>query len=185
MQQHKNRTDRGLRPAQLSLLACMLSAGLLLGCEDDEDNDGTSGGPDFVTQVVIEDGAGEARETLDRGEDVTVVAEVRNRSDREQTLEFRDGRTSDFVVLDAAGNEARLWSEGRSFTQALEEKSFDAGQTRRFEMDWEGLEDGDGEPLPTGDYEIQAWLPADGARDGTDDLSPGPLRSTLKPFRIE
>lgn len=168
----------------ISVFALILGTGFLIACEDDNNN-GDSVAPDFVTEVLIEDGSGDAGEAFSRGEDVTVVARVRNRSDESQTLEFRDGRTADFIVLDAEGNEVRLWSGDRSFTQALQEESFEAGETRRFEMEWEGLEDDDGDSLAAGDYEIQAWLPAEDERDGTDDLSPGPLRSTLQPFTVE
>ncbi len=173
------RSFAGLYPA-LMIIVLVLS-----GCiEDAGENNGNST-PAFVTEVHMETAGGERQEQFNAGEDVVVVAEVRNRRDSEQILEFATERVSDFVVLDDTDQVRRLWSDDRAFAEVLTEEAFAPGETRRFEMTWQGLDDASGVSLEPGEYEIQAWLPADDARDGVDELSPEELRSVLVRFEIE
>ena len=160
-----------------------LLTGLLLtmgGCNDD-DSPGSS--LDFVSEVEIQDVNGQAIDAAGRGSDVDVVLSIRNRSDAETTLEFDSTRRSDFLVLNAAGEVVRIWSSQRSFSPTVTTEDFDAGERKTFEMEWSDLSGDNGDPLPAGEYEVQAWAATE-EEDGIDNLSPGPLRSTLKTFEI-
>ncbi|MDQ2069685.1 BsuPI-related putative proteinase inhibitor [Natronospira bacteriovora] len=165
------------RTGWVLVLVCALIA--LTACNSDDAVDA----PDFVTELRLETADGTPTDRFDEGDDAVVVLLVRNRSWTDQTLTFNNARTNDFVVLDASGNAVRVWSTTRLFAAAMTEVTIAANSTRRFEMDWPGLDDDNRSPLPEGEYEIQGWLPTLG-EDGIDDLSPGPLRSTLVPFTI-
>lgn len=54
-----------------------------------------------------------------RGE-VRFAIEVANDSRKNVELDFPDGRTHDFIVLDEAGREVWRWSTGRMFTQGMQ-----------------------------------------------------------------
>lgn len=164
-------------------LPLLLMLGLLIplsGCNSDDD---LSSAPDFVTELTLEQADGGQTDSFPQGADAVVVLHVRNRSSEDQTLEFADSRVNDFVVLDAQGNAVRLWSDPHDFAQVITEITIAAGATERFEMDWNGLRDDQGEALPPGHYEIQGWLPTED-EDGIDELEPSPLRSTLVAFEI-
>lgn len=47
---------------------------------------------------------------------------VHNGTRRSVELDFPDGQTHDFVVLDSVGREVWRWSEGRMFTQAMQNR---------------------------------------------------------------
>ncbi len=164
----------------LSLLLVLGLVATLAACNSDDDLRST---PDFVTELTLEDAGGGQTHSFEQGADALVVLHVRNRSNEDQTLEFADSRVNDFLVLDSQGNAVRLWSGPYDFAQVITEITIAAGETERFEMDWNGLRDDQGETLPPGRYEIQGWLPTEG-EDGIDDLEPSPLRSTLVPFNI-
>lgn len=48
-------------------------------------------------------------------------------------LTFPSGQEYDFVVHDSAGREVYRWARGRMFTQSLQNKVLDGGETKRFE----------------------------------------------------
>jgi len=53
---------------------------------------------------------------------VRLTLNVRNNTSRMVELRFPSGKTHDFVVLDESGKEVWRWSDGRMFTQALQNK---------------------------------------------------------------
>jgi len=48
-------------------------------------------------------------------------------------LTFPSGQEYDFTVRDSAGREVYRWGKGRMFTQSLQNKVLDGGETKRFE----------------------------------------------------
>lgn len=66
-------------------------------------------------------------------------------------LEFPSGQEYDFVVVDSAGHEVYRWANGRLFTQALQNRLLDGGETMRFEERAE-------KSLPSGKYVAVATL---------------------------
>jgi hypothetical protein len=62
---------------------------------------------------------------------------VTNNAEKRMELTFPSGQTHDIVVLDAAGREVWRWSEGRMFTQALQNRILDANETVSYAAAWE------------------------------------------------
>lgn len=48
-------------------------------------------------------------------------------------LTFPSGQQYDFIVHDSVGREVYRWGKGRMFTQSLQNKVLDGGETQRFE----------------------------------------------------
>jgi intracellular proteinase inhibitor BsuPI len=55
--------------------------------------------------------------------------DVTNPSKKDVELTFPDGQTHEFVVLDGVGRELYRWGEGRMFTQSVQNKTIDGGET--------------------------------------------------------
>lgn len=62
--------------------------------------------------------------------------DVTNSSSRKVELLFNDGRTHDIVVIDSLGREVWRWSEGRMFTQTVQNKVLRADDTISFAESW-------------------------------------------------
>ena len=73
--------------------------------------------PSFTVQVE--------RNTLRFGLDVSNV------SKKSVELTFPDGQTHDFAVLDSAGREVYRWSATRMFTQSVQNRTIEGGETLR------------------------------------------------------
>lgn len=75
--------------------------------------------------------------------DVQVDGEVRfafavvNASKKKLEVNFADGRTHDVVVLDSLGREVWRWSEGRLFTQAMQNRVLRTSDALRYEEEWD------------------------------------------------
>lgn len=67
---------------------------------------------------------------------VRFAIEVANSSRRGVELNFPDGRTHDFVVLNEAGTEVWRWSSGRMFTQAMQNRLLDAHDSVVYDERW-------------------------------------------------
>jgi hypothetical protein len=67
---------------------------------------------------------------------VRFAIEVANDSRKRVELSFPDGRTHDFVVLDAGGREVWRWSAGRLFTQAMQNRLLDAHDSVVYDERW-------------------------------------------------
>lgn len=84
-------------------------------------------------------------------EAVTVTLTVTNRGDTPQTLTFPTGQIGDITVV--AGEEVVWrWSEGRLFTQAIQEQSLDPGESLSMTATWS-------EP-GSGSYRVRATVEA-------------------------
>lgn len=69
-------------------------------------------------------------------EGVRFALHVTNRAPKSVELTFPDGQSHDIVVLDAAEREVWRWSEGRMFTQALQNRVLEESETASFEGAW-------------------------------------------------
>ena len=69
-------------------------------------------------------------------ESVELSLHVTNVADHAVEIDFPNGQTHDFVVLDSAGNELWRWSHGRMFTQALQNKLLGSTETVTYEERW-------------------------------------------------
>jgi len=54
---------------------------------------------------------------------------VTNPTKKDVELTFPDGQTHDFVVLDSVGREVYRWGAGRMFTQSVQNRTIDGGET--------------------------------------------------------
>lgn len=64
-----------------------------------------------------------------QGSTVRFTLDVTNDGSKDVELLFPDGQTYDFAVLDASGHEVYRWGKGRMFTQSVQTKSLDGGET--------------------------------------------------------
>lgn len=69
---------------------------------------------------------------------VALSIHVTNLSDHAVELDFPSGQTHDFVVVDSLGREVWRWSDGRMFTQALQNKLLDSRETVTYAEHWDG-----------------------------------------------
>ena len=60
---------------------------------------------------------------------VRFAFDVTNDGKKNVELTFPDGKTHDFAILDADGREVYRWAKGRMFTQSMQTKSLDDGET--------------------------------------------------------
>lgn len=67
---------------------------------------------------------------------VRLTLAVTNVGAKKVELTFPSGKAYDFVVLDSLGREVWHWSAGRLFTQAVQQKLLDRGESMRVEEDW-------------------------------------------------
>ncbi len=71
---------------------------------------------------------------LDR--EVNFAFHVTNNAERRLELTFPSGQTYDIVVQDVVGREVWRWSEGRLFTQALQNHILESNETLSYEAAW-------------------------------------------------
>jgi hypothetical protein len=77
--------------------------------------------------------------------------DVTNVGKKNVELTFPDGQTHDFAVLDSTGREVYRWADGRMFTQSVQNRTIDTGETLRIAEQ--------GTPaLPAGSYVAVATL---------------------------
>ena len=85
------------------------------------------------------------------GNTLRFTLEVTNVGKKNVEIAFPDGQTHDFAVLDSTGREVYRWGEGRMFTQSLQNRTIDSGETLRISEH--------GTPsLPQGSYVAVATL---------------------------
>lgn len=61
---------------------------------------------------------------------------VTNNEPRKIELLFPSGQTHDFVVIDSVGREVWRWSEGRMFTQVVQNKVLDSRASLTWDATW-------------------------------------------------
>ena len=64
--------------------------------------------------------------------------DVKNNTKRMVELRFPNGMTHDFVVYDDTGKEVWRWSNGRMFTQAMQNKLVKSNDSAVFADEWSG-----------------------------------------------
>lgn len=71
------------------------------------------------------------------GDQVSFTLQLTNSSSKRQEIDFPSGQTHDFAVQDSTGRTIWRWSDGRMFTQALQTKPLDAGETMSYDEKWD------------------------------------------------
>lgn len=91
---------------------------------------------DSASSDAAHDGAVAATLEVRVGREVEFVLHVTNATEKRLELNFPSGQTHDVIVLDAAGREVWRWSEGRLFTQALQNRLLSSGETATYQQRW-------------------------------------------------
>ena len=73
-------------------------------------------------------------------DDVRFAFHVTNNATKRLELTFPSGLTHDLVVLDEGGREVWRWSEGRLFTQTLQNRVLDTNETVSYSAEWSPAE---------------------------------------------
>ena len=60
---------------------------------------------------------------------IRFALDIANPTKKDVELTFPDGQTHDFVVRDSVGREVYRWGEGRMFTQSVQNRTIDGGET--------------------------------------------------------
>lgn len=122
--------------------ALLCLAALALACGPRSGSDVTSSAPSAGTAprnaAVRSPTASPLTPSLDIAVDdgVRFAFRVVNEGKKKLELRFRDGRTHDVVVLDSLGREVWRWSEGRFFTQAMQNRVLRTSDSLRYEESW-------------------------------------------------
>ena len=77
--------------------------------------------------------------------------DLTNATKKNVELEFPSGQEYDFTVMDSTGREVYRWGKERMFTQSLQNRLLDGGETMRFEATAK-------QELPNGSYVAVATL---------------------------
>lgn len=75
--------------------------------------------------------------SVDVTDELRFELSVANNTKKMIELRFPNGQTHEFVVIDAGGNEVWRWSEGRMFTQSLQNKLVKARDTAVYASSWD------------------------------------------------
>lgn len=82
---------------------------------------------------------------------VRFALRITNNTPSKLELLFPSGQTHDFAVFDSAGKEVWRWSEGRMFTQVLQNRILESSGTLAIDANWRGT-------VPPGRYVAIASL---------------------------
>jgi hypothetical protein len=74
--------------------------------------------------------------------EVRFAIAVRNGTRKSVEINFPDGRTHDFVVIDSAGREIWRWSQGRLFTQAMQNRFVSSHDSVVYDEAWQAATPG-------------------------------------------
>ena len=69
---------------------------------------------------------------------IALALHVTNVGNHALEITFPSGLTHDFIIQDSIGRDVWKWSDGRLFTQALQNKLLDANETLSFDEKWSG-----------------------------------------------
>ena len=83
--------------------------------------------------------------------EVRFALKVTNVGKKHVELQFPNGKSYDFVVLDSAGREVWHWSKDRMFTQGMQNKQLGTGDVMHVSEAWK-------RPLQPGKYTVIATL---------------------------
>jgi hypothetical protein len=172
--------------ARLVLLggACLLVSGSQYSCTARSGSVDDDGKPDsgFIVTLVLRDSNGTESSSFMFGAPIRFDLTVKNRANQSATLQFNDGHTNDYLVVDSGTARMRwLWSQNMAFTQATQQVTFDPLQTRTFTVTWNGVLNNGNQIMP-GTYQARGVLVFDGFT--ADPMAANELGSDLKSFTV-
>lgn len=68
--------------------------------------------------------------------DVSIAFHVTNNAEKRLELTFPSGLTHDITIVDEGGREVWRWSDGRMFTQSLQNRVLETDETLSFNASW-------------------------------------------------
>jgi hypothetical protein len=95
---------------------------------------------------------GTNEETYQVGAPVELTLRVQNTGDQPVRLQMPTGQIYEFIVQ-RNGEEVWRWSQGRAFTQAVQQWTLSPDETRTFTVTWD-QRDNNGNPVEPGAYTI-------------------------------
>ncbi len=128
------------------IVPLLVAAALVFACGPRTPNSSASASPrsrgekGVTSHVMVDTVRGEVRFAI----------EVSNDSRKPVELDFPNGRTHDFIVLDETGREVWRWSAGRMFTQGMQNRLLDAHDAIVYTERWR--------PSAKGQYTLVAQL---------------------------
>lgn len=87
------------------------------------------------------------------GEPVVFAISITNPGDRPVTRRYNNGQLFDFSVSDFFSRPLWHWSQGKAFTEAIEYRTFEPGETTIYRVEW-NQQDDSGEPVLFGLFNI-------------------------------
>jgi hypothetical protein len=154
-------------------------------CSLNNSSGGGGGGdePSFVTQLLVQDSAGQQTDSFQRDEIIQFTLTVRNRLNRAAEVDFPSARTFDFVVVrENTDDVVWKWSEDQAaFNEVQTTLQFDAGETLSFQATWNQI-GRSGSRVRADRYEARGVLVYDGF--DSNPLRTNQLGSTLQRFTI-
>ena len=114
------------------IIPLLIAAGLVFACGPRTPNPAAlvrptgAAGKGVTSHVMVDTARGVVRFAI----------EVANNSRKRVELNFPDGRTHDFVVLNEAGLEVWRWSTGRMFTQSMRNRVLDVQDAVVYDERW-------------------------------------------------
>jgi hypothetical protein len=139
-------------------------------------------GDAFVTTLTLRDVSGVETRNFVFGESIRFDLEILNTSNSERRVQFPDGQTHDFLVVNQGSTRVIwLWSDGKSFTQASTELVFAPYASKTITAIWTGVL-ADGTQLGVGNYQARGALVYPGFE--TSPLAPNELASPLEAFTV-
>ncbi len=120
-------------------LTLVCSAALAFACGPRARNDAAAATRNDAARVARVDESTPLAPALDVTVDRAVhfSFQVVNHGKKRLEVSFPDGRTHDVVVLDTLGREVWRWSEGRMFTQAMQNRVLRTSDLLLYEEEWE------------------------------------------------
>lgn len=96
---------------------------------------------------------------------------------RPMEVMFSSGQQFELVITDTSGNQVYRYSDGKSFTMALVNKTINPGESIEWQLEWD-MTDKDGVKLTSGDYKAEINILAYGADEEKIDESE--LKATIE-----
>ncbi len=132
----------------VSLLVC---AAIVIACAPR--NRATAADGESTAPRVTTGELASSLEPVRRGNDARFRFAMEYTGSKMIEVRFPNGKSHDFVVLDAREREVWRWSEGRLFTQALQTRQLKRGDMIAYEATWKDA--------PAGRYTVVATLNSD------------------------
>lgn len=131
-----SRSPRRRRVVISRLFVAILGAAALVFATGPRSHSETAAAPPAASARRVK---GEATPALAATLRISVDDQVRfdyvvtNTTTKQLEVRFPNGRTHDFVILDSLEREVWRWSEGRMFTQSLQNRLLSGGETLSYE----------------------------------------------------